>query len=75
MTKRHPLVALVLGLVPVVALVAGLPFVNRVEPVVLGLPFLLFWILGWVLATPVFLCVAYLLGGSQDDGAADGAGP
>ena len=40
---------------------AGLPFANRLEPVVLGLPFLLFWILGWVLLTPVFLGVAYLL--------------
>jgi hypothetical protein len=66
--------ALVLGLIPVVALVAGLPFVNRVAPVVLGLPFLLFWILGWVLATPVFLGVAYLCVAPPDDGAADGAG-
>lgn len=73
MTKRHPVVALVLGLVPVVALVAGLPFVNRVEPVVLGLPFLLFWILGWVLATPVFLAVAYVLVDPKADRATDGA--
>jgi hypothetical protein len=60
-TKRHPLVALLLALVPVVALVAGLPFVNRIEPVVLGLPFLLAWILGWVLVTPLFLAIAYVL--------------
>jgi hypothetical protein len=47
--------------IPALALVAGLPFVNRLEPVVLGLPFLLAWILGWVLATPIFLATAYLL--------------
>jgi hypothetical protein len=71
-TKRHPVVALVLGLVPVVALVAGLPFVNRVHPIVLGLPFLLFWILGWVLLTPIFLAVAYVLVDAKADRAADG---
>jgi Protein of unknown function (DUF3311) len=66
--------ALLVALVPVVALVAGLPFVNRVEPIVLGLPFLLFWILGWVLVTPIFLGIAYLLIDSKADRAAGGAG-
>jgi hypothetical protein len=56
-----------------VALVAGLPFVNRIEPVVLGLPFLLFWILGWVLLTPVFLAIAYLLAEAMPDRTAGGA--
>jgi Protein of unknown function (DUF3311) len=53
--------ALVPALTPAVALVAGLPFVNRLEPIVFGLPFLLAWILGWVLVTPAFLGLAYLL--------------
>jgi hypothetical protein len=53
--------ALPVALVPVLALVFGLPFSNRLEPVVLGLPFLLFWILAWVVATPLFLGAAYLL--------------
>jgi hypothetical protein len=53
--------SLTVAFVPALALVAGLPFVNRLEPVVLGLPFLLSWILGWVLATPLFLAAAYLL--------------
>jgi len=72
-TTRHPLRALVPALIPAIALVAGLPFVNRLEPVVIGLPFLLFWILGWVLVTPLFLAVAYYLGQPKDDGGADGA--
>jgi hypothetical protein len=73
MTKRHPLVAFLLALVPVVALVAGLPFVNRIHPIVLGLPFLLFWILGWVLVTPIFLAVAYFLVDTKADCTAGGA--
>jgi hypothetical protein len=65
--------ALITALVPALALVAGLPFVNRLEPVVLGLPFLLFWILGWVLLTPAFLAAAYVLHPVAGDGLADGA--
>jgi hypothetical protein len=71
MRLRH---ALVPAAVPVVALIAALPFVNRLEPVLLGLPFLLFWILGWVLATPALLALAYFIAGRADEGDADGAG-
>ncbi len=53
--------ALIPAAIPVLALTAALPLVNRVEPVVLGLPFLLFWIIAWVAATPGFLCLAYLI--------------
>ncbi len=52
--------ALILGAIPFVMLVFALPVVNRVEPVILGLPFLLFWILSWVILTPLILFIAYL---------------
>ena len=52
--------ALILGSIPFVTLVFALPLVNRVEPVILGLPFLLFWILSWVILTPFILLAAYL---------------
>jgi hypothetical protein len=32
-----------------------LPFTNRVDPVVLGMPFLLFWLLLATLLAPVFV--------------------
>jgi hypothetical protein len=57
----RPTLAFVLAAIPVVALVGGLPFANRIEPTVLGLPFLLAWILAWVALTPVFLALAYLV--------------
>lgn len=44
--RRHHLIALV----PVLALLVGIPFANRVEPYVFGLPFLLFWIVLCVVA-------------------------
>lgn len=52
--------ALILGAIPFITLVFALPLVNRVKPVILGLPFLLFWILSWVVLTPFILFAAYL---------------
>ena len=37
----------------------AIPFVNRVEPRVLGLPFLLAWILIWIALSPVFYWAIY----------------
>ena len=51
--------SLMLGAIPFVTLVFMLPWANRIEPVILGLPFLLFWILGWVMLTPLILFAAY----------------
>ena len=58
--KKGTRLALLLGAIPFITLVFALPLVNRIQPVVLGLPFLLFWILAWVLLTPVILFLAYL---------------
>jgi hypothetical protein len=54
-------VSMVIAFAPAAALVGGLPFVNRLEPFVLGLPFLLFWFAAWVAITPVFLAAAYVV--------------
>lgn len=40
-----------LAAVPTVILLTGIPFVNRVHPMILGLPLLIAWILLWVVAT------------------------
>jgi hypothetical protein len=49
------LLRVLLAAIPLTALSVAIPLVNRIEPRVLGLPFLLAWILGWVLLTPGFL--------------------
>jgi hypothetical protein len=41
--------------IPLLALTFAVPFVNRIEPRILGLPFLLVWVSVWALCTPVFL--------------------
>jgi hypothetical protein len=50
-----------LALLPAIGLLAGVPFANRLEPYVFGLPFLLFWIVAWVLATSAIMGVIWML--------------
>jgi uncharacterized protein DUF3311 len=49
----------VLAAIPALALSAAIPLVNRDEPRVLGLPFLLVWIIAWILVVPAFLWIVY----------------
>ncbi|MEO6836409.1 MAG: DUF3311 domain-containing protein [Candidatus Tumulicola sp.] len=44
-----------LAAIPIAALSIAIPLVNRIEPRVLGLPFVLFWIVAWILLTPAFI--------------------
>ena len=59
--KKGTKYALILGAIPFITLVFALPIVNRIKPVVFGLPFILFWILCWVILTPLILFIAYML--------------
>lgn len=59
--RKGTKLALLLASLPFLTLVFALPLVNRLTPVILGLPFLLFWILAWVALTPVILLLAYRL--------------
>jgi hypothetical protein len=47
------------ALVPALALTVGVVAFDRLEPRILGLPFVLAWITAWVLVTPAFMWVAY----------------
>ena len=44
-----------LSALPFIGVLAGIFFANRVEPYVLGLPFLLFWIVMWVVAASAIM--------------------
>lgn len=48
-----------LALLPFNGLVIGPFFVNRPTPFVLGVPFLLAWIVAWVLLTSLIMAVIY----------------
>ncbi|WP_232697511.1 DUF3311 domain-containing protein [Brevibacillus daliensis] len=47
----------VLGLIPFIGMLGGLPFANKVNAFVLGLPFLLFWIVLWVILTSIIMAI------------------
>ena len=51
--------AYLLAVLPFLGLLGGIPFANRVTPFVLGLPFILFWIVLWVVLTSVIMWVIY----------------
>ena len=50
-----------LAALPFIGILGGIPFANRVEPYVLGLPFILFWIAMWVVLTSIIMGIVYLL--------------
>jgi hypothetical protein len=50
-----------LGLLPFLGFFVGIFFANRVEPYVLGLPFVMFWIAMWVVLTSVIMGIIYKL--------------
>lgn len=50
-----------LALLPTVGLLGGIPFVNRVEPFLFGLPFILFWIVSWVATASVIMAIIWKL--------------
>lgn len=48
-----------LAVLPFLGLIVGPFFVNRAMPLVFGLPFLLAWIVGWILLTSLIMAVIY----------------
>ena len=57
----------ILAVVPTVGLLAGIPWANRVEPYVLGLPFLLFWVVMWVVTTSVIMAIITTLDARHEE--------
>jgi Protein of unknown function (DUF3311) len=51
----------VLAALPFLGILGGIVFANRVEPFVLGMPFILFWIVLWVVFTSGIMAVVYRL--------------
>lgn len=50
---------MILALIPALALTIGVPFANHLEPRIFGLPFLLDYIVLWILLTPAFMYGVY----------------
>lgn len=48
-----------LALLPYLGILVGPFFFNKVTPYVLGMPFILFWIVLWVVMTPPIMAIIY----------------
>ncbi|MEO8945223.1 MAG: DUF3311 domain-containing protein [Gemmatimonadaceae bacterium] len=59
-----------LAALPAIGLLGGIPFANRVHPYIAGMPFLLAWIVGWVIATSIIMALIYRLDSARDAAAA-----
>ena len=59
--KRPSLGALCVGLIPFTATCFSVSLWDRIYPMVLGLPFNLFWLILWVALTPLCMWGAYRL--------------
>jgi hypothetical protein len=57
--KKPSVPALLIGLIPFTAVCFSVSLWDRVHPLVLGLPFNLFWLILWILCTPLLLWTAY----------------
>jgi hypothetical protein len=59
--KRPSLGAILLGLIPFCGVCFSVSLWDRVYPMVLGLPFNFFWLIAWLLLTPLCMGGAYRL--------------
>jgi hypothetical protein len=50
---------------PYILMLGAIPFVNRIDPIIIGLPFLHFWILLGMILSPISTFVIYRLQKSE----------
>ncbi|WP_221644848.1 DUF3311 domain-containing protein [Listeria grandensis] len=59
MKKRGIVMVKLLLIVPFIFILAGMPFANRIHPMVLGMPFNLFWVAAGILLSTCILAIVY----------------
>ncbi|HEV3106449.1 MAG TPA: DUF3311 domain-containing protein [Trinickia sp.] len=50
-----------LAALPFIGILLGVPFFNRIEPLVLGMPLVLAWIVLWVVLSATIMAIVYRL--------------
>ena len=64
--KKPSPVALFLGSIPFVAMCFSVALWDRVDPTILGIPFNLAWLIGWIVLSSVCMWVAYRVEAARD---------
>lgn len=58
-TARY--VRFALAALPFIGILVLVPLANRDTPIILGMPFLLVWMVAWVILTSVCMTIVYLI--------------
>ncbi len=48
-----------LAVLPFLGILVGVPLLNRVEPLILGMPLILAWIVLWIVLTSAIMSIIY----------------
>lgn len=65
--KKPSPIALLLGLIPFIAMCLSVPLWDRIYPMIFGLPFNLAWLLSWTVLTTLCLIGAYRMEARRRD--------
>lgn len=65
--NRPSIGALLLGLIPFVAMCFTVSLWDRIDPMLLGIPFNLFWLICWIVLSSLCLWAAYRLEAAPDN--------
>ncbi len=65
--RKPSLAALLLGLLPFIAMCFSVALWDRVDPMILGLPFNLLWLISWIVLSTVCLWLAYRVEAARDE--------
>jgi len=57
--KKPSVSTLLLGLIPFIAMCLSVSLWDRIEPMIFGLPFNLFWLIAWIVLSSLCMWAAY----------------
>ena len=64
--KKPSLGALLLALIPFVAMCFSVSLWDRIQPMIFGLPFNLFWLIAWIVLSNLCMWAAYRVEVARD---------
>jgi 4-amino-4-deoxy-L-arabinose transferase-like glycosyltransferase len=64
--KRPSSAALLLALIPFIAMCFSVPFWDRIHPLLLGLPFNMLWLIVWIVLSSLCMWFAYRIETARD---------
>ena len=64
--NKPSVTALLLGVIPFIAMCFSVSLWDRIEPMIFGLPFNLFWLIAWIVLSSLCMGAAYRVETARD---------